>query len=144
MSRESDVIAINQRALLRLKNPIVDERQKIPAGEEVYIRPIHESSMLHFDGDVITTVRGTYAQMFWGNDFSSYATEISSWYNENQLMPTNGRSLQECQEGCNEYFNQSYEEIINKRKEAIESSPLLKMFGDFDEAVVQAFKRESK
>lgn len=140
MSRLSDAKAIHQRALQRLENPMVDERQKILAGTEVYIRPIYEPSMLHFSGDLITIVEGTYAQMYWGDDFESYSTKISSWYHENQLMPTKGLSLEKCRSGCEEYFGESYEGLIAKKKEATENCPMRKMFMEsIDKAIIEAF-----
>jgi len=116
VSRLEEANKMYAMAMKRLENPIIDERQKIPAGEEVYIRPIYENYMLHFKSDLITAVKGTYAQMFGGTNFDSYSTEVSSWYDEHQLMPTNGRTIEECRNVCAEYFGVPYADMAEKRK----------------------------
>lgn len=135
INREADTKLMHQKAMTRLENPIVDIRQKIPAGEEVYIRPIYEPNMLHFEGDVITVIKGTYAQMYTGEAFSSYSTEIGAWYDEDQLMPTKGKSIEECQNACKEYFNTSYEEMLKARSDVQDKCPLRKMFKAENEAL---------
>jgi hypothetical protein len=117
LDRESYAKALKKQALLRLKDPIISKKQKIPAGEEVYISP-----MYNIPSDVITSVEGTYAQLFGGNNFSSYSTKIAAWYKENQLMPTNGKSIDECRNSCYEYFNMYYYDMLNKKVLAEEKS----------------------
>lgn len=145
MSRFTDAKASYEKAQLRLEDPVINERQKIPAGEEVYIRPIYERSMLHFTGDVITKVEGTYAQLYGGSNFSDYATNIASWYNEDQLMPTNGRSLEECRSGCSEYFDMPYDKIMEAKEDALNNCPFRKAVNEqfnkaFKEVLMGSFK----
>ena len=141
MSRFSDAKAAYEIAQLRLKDPIIDERQKIPAGEEVYVRPIYNRSKLHFTSDVITKVKGTYAQLYLGENFNDYSTDIASWYQEEELMPTQGRTIEECRLSCEKYFKTPYDRMIELRKEALGSCPMRKHFDKiFEECLLEAFK----
>lgn len=99
--------------------------QKIKPNTEVYIRPIYETSMLHFGCDAIATCEYSYDQAYGGGSVSSYSTNIGSWYDEGQLMPTNGMSLEECKAACADYFGESYESMVSKREKAISNSPIL-------------------
>lgn len=135
MSREQDAKAYYARAMERLENPIIDKRQQIEAGTEVYIRPIYHTSKLHFYCDLITKVEGTYAQLYpdirmggvKDDDFKNYSLEVASWYDENEIMPTNGKTLKECRDKCEEYFSVSYEKMLKLRTEAKENDPFMKM-----------------
>jgi len=111
-----------------MKNPLIDQRQKFAAGTEVYIRPIFESSMTHFNCDVITTIEGTYAQLFGGEDFDSYSTKIAAWYHECQLMPTQGYGIDSCRFMCEEYFGESHKSMMDRRIQVIENCPFNKSF----------------
>ena len=101
-----------------------NEKQKFKTSDEVYIRPIYEGSMIHFTSDVICYIEGSYGQLCGGDDFKSYGTSVASWYDEDQLMLTNGRSLEECREACKDYFDMSYSEMSKDRKEAIDHQVL--------------------
>jgi len=125
--REAEANAAYLKARRGMRNPVIDDRQKFAADTEVYIRPIYESHKIHFRCDVITGIEGTYAQLYGGESFDKYSTDIASWYDEDQLMPTNGRSIEECREACEGYFGISYQDILNKRKEANDNCPLSKM-----------------
>lgn len=99
----------------RMKNPIIDSRQKFTVDTEVYVRPMYESFHYHFQCDVISVVEGTYAQMYWGEKFNDYCLEIGAWYDEGVLMPTEGMSLDQCREKCLEYFGEPYTDLKQKR-----------------------------
>lgn len=127
--RLADAQAMTAMAKERMKKPVLDSRQKFLAGTEVYVRPIYEGSMLHFTCDLITRVRGTYAQLYGGSNdrnFRDYALDVSSWYDEDQLMPTEGRSIQECHAHCLEYFGKSYDELCQLRETGQDNCPLRK------------------
>lgn len=112
------------------KTIIVETRseQKFEPGTEVYIKPMTDSSKLHFDGDVIATAEYTYSQAYGGRDVKSYSTNIASWYDEGELMPTNGLSLDECRAACQDYFGVSHSEMLKERQDNIDNCPLRKYF----------------
>ena len=84
--RLSDAIAINNKPMATIDN----SKQKFPIGAKVHITKNMPPEMSHFQSDKNATVLYTYAQKFWGNNFTSYALEIdnhgfSAWYYEDQL-----------------------------------------------------------
>jgi len=88
--------------------------------------------MSHFTDDCITTVEGTYCQLYaphgpTDENLKEYSTSIAAWYDECQLMATEGRTLEECRAACIDYFGDSYEEMIAEKQKNKENSPLMKM-----------------
>lgn len=112
-----DHAALRKMVAKRMANPVIDRRQKIPVGTEVYIRPIFENHSVHFNCDIISTVEGTHAQLYGGDDFTNYSLDVGAWYHEFVLMPTNGMTVEECRDRCEEYFGTSYESMKQARKE---------------------------
>lgn len=111
--------------------------QKFPIGTEVYIVPITDTSMLHFECDVITMVRHTYGQMHGDNTYGheSYSTNAGTWYDEHQLVATNGRDINQCR--CDLIIGgESYADRMLKRKSLINNDPLNKIIKSrIDEAM---------
>lgn len=134
MSRAAEAASYSNACNLRmLKNPLIDPRQKFTLDTEVYIRPIMEKSMLHFTDDCIAVVEGTYAQLYsphnpTDEDLKEYSTNIASWYRECQLMPTEGRTLEECQAACLDYFGKTYKSMVTEKQKIQENCPIGKMF----------------
>jgi len=93
--------------------------QRFATGDEVYIRPIYEHSKSHFNSDVITYVKYSYYQKYGDGSKDSYATGVASWYDECELMPVNGRSIEECRKACEDYFCMPHEEMIRKKEESL-------------------------
>lgn len=107
------------------------EGQKFAVGERVYIRPIFESSKLHFHCDLITTVKHSYNQAYGdGGASNQYSTEIASWYDECELMSAGDMSIEECRAALNNEFGISYNDMIDMRVEAQANCPLGKLFRD--------------
>lgn len=107
---------------------VTNEHQKFPCGQRVYIRPIYERHMSHFDCDLITTVEYTYDQAFGGNDkyCNQYSLKVASWYNEDQLMPVeNGETIAQARARCADYFGKSYADMLAEMESTALSDPLM-------------------
>lgn len=133
--------ALNAQAKFKISQDPCPKRQKFASGIKVYIRPIHETHMLHFDCDRIATVVGTYAQQFGENsprDWKEYELSIGAWYEECQLMPTFGRSVKECRNDCENFFGKSYSEMKLMRNSASDECPIRKMM---DEILQEAHRK---
>ena len=118
--------------------------QKFPIGTEVYIIPISDKSMLHFDCDVITTVKYTYGQMFGDNTggHTSYSTAIASWYEEHQIVATNGRSIEQCRSDLINDIGSSYEDLLNSRSDSISRCTIRKMMQSASKRVMDNLASE--
>lgn len=94
------------------------EGQKFGIGDLVYIIPITDKCMSHFDCDLITTVRHSYNQAHGnGGASSKYSLGIAAWYNECQLILANGKTIEQCRDECLAETSSTYEELIKERKE---------------------------
>jgi len=122
--------------------------QRFATGNEVYIRPIYEHSKSHFKSDVITYVKYSYYQKYGDGPKDSYATGIASWYDECELMPANGRSIEECRNACEDYFCMSHEDMIRKKEESLSKwddflDPDGTQIKKFKDAVASAFRESA-
>lgn len=91
--------------------------QKFGIGDLVYIIPITDRSMSHFECDLITTVKHSYSQAYGhGGASSRYSLDVASWYNEYQLIFANGKTIEQCRSECLAETGNTYEELMNKRK----------------------------
>ena len=88
-----------RRAVAEMANSLPikphDGRQKYPRGSRVQVDDIMPACMSHFDSGFEAIVEYTYAQKFWGDDFSQYSliklnkngvpVNGIAWYHESQL-----------------------------------------------------------
>lgn len=104
---------------------------KYPQGTEVYLLPILDWSRTHFHQDEISTVKGTYFSMYGGNPKTQdkeYCLECGAWYPEDTLIPTNGRTLEECREQIiPEVFAVDYKTIVRVMSHLKQNDPLMLM-----------------
>lgn len=93
------------------------EGQKFGIGDLVYIIPITDKCMSHFDCDLITTVRHSYNQAHGnGGASSQYSLGVGSWYSEFQLILANGKTIEQCRSECLVETGKTYKELMGERK----------------------------
>ena len=109
------------------KKQVHSNNQKFSCGQRVYVRPINDTSMIHFECDLISRVEYTYSQAYGDcGPCKQYSLEVAAWYEENQLMPiSEDCTIEQARDMCKDYFGKSYGEIKSKRNDTINSDPLI-------------------
>ena len=96
-------------------------------GEEVYISPS--------DG------RGDCIVKIIGESGGTYSTTKGSWFDDFNLMPTEGMSLEECREKCVDYFGDTPDELRRLHLEAWAKTPLGKHMMEGMDSFTELFRK---
>lgn len=105
---------------------------KYPDGTEVYLLPILDRTRTHFSQDIISVTEGTYRSIYGGTEprhDQQYSLKCGSWYPEHTLVPTNGRTLEQCREEIiPEIFAVDYKTMLKVMWHLRKTDPWVKMF----------------